>query len=133
MIEHLIRTLGFFMVIIFPSICQANSVLELSLEKRVARSDLVVIAKATAIGFDGFNHGNRSKYAKFHVIQALKGGPASDINVEYISAIREADPVCCTVGKIYLLFLQKVNDSLYVSVNYRFGVFEIHTMDGDLK
>jgi hypothetical protein len=65
------------------------------------------------------------EYARVHIDKILKGTPPDEIEVITKGHISELNLQCCTTGGVYLLFLRKLKDGKYESVNGNFGVVAI--------
>jgi hypothetical protein len=107
----------------FGLVSRANAVElpEVSLEDKVARSDIVVIARAEDLG-----DSVRAKEADavtLRVLNVLKGKPSTKITLEHRSGIIEANPLCCVLGATYLMFLKHSSNGAYESVNGAHAIY----------
>jgi len=101
----------------------ANLVVDMTFAEKMAQSELVVIATATA------NHRRSretwSSTATLTVLRTLKGEAGPEIEVLTSSRIAEMDPHCCEVGATYLMFLSRLPDGRLASVHGAFGMVQI--------
>jgi hypothetical protein len=95
----------------------------MTFDEKLAQSDLVVIATATAT--DGARRGGSGDAATLAVIRRLKGESADRIIVATTSRIAEENPQCCIRGETYLMFLVRMPDGSLHSVNGPFGMISI--------
>ena len=119
------RSLIAFMLAVIPLGSGANQLRAMTLEEKVAKSDVVVVGTVVATAPDSSNSGYSPEYAKIEVSEILKGMPGKTLNVQYKGPIPEENPSCCLVGKKYLFFLRKIDGSSYVSVNHRLGIYNL--------
>ena len=119
------RSLIAFVLAIIPLVPGANQLRVMTLDEKVARSDVVIVGTVVATEPESSSSGYAPKYAKIEVSEILKGMPGKTLNVQYKGPIPEEDPSCCLVGKKYLFFLRKIDGSGYVSVNHRLGIYNL--------
>jgi hypothetical protein len=103
----------------------ANKVLEKSFREKFEESDLIVIGVVREIGLVTDAEYPRTKSARVEVEAVLKGEDKKTIFVAYVTGNPEFDPVCCTVDKRYIFFLEGGKLVSYDSVNGRFGIYRL--------
>jgi hypothetical protein len=103
------------------SVTHANAIEEMSLEAKVQASDIVVLARVESTVA---RCARKSSCANLHVLHWLKGEREDkDVVVLFNGDLAEDNPLCCEMGKSYLLFLRHVGDGYYVSVNGMYGAY----------
>lgn len=121
---HVVAAAMLLSVLAAATPAAANLFVELSYDRKVEESDIVIVGRVTAV-----SPRNRDRYdgtATVSVISALKGHPAGELTVMTQSRISEADPQCCTLGATYMMFLRRAVDRpAFYSVNGRFGMVRI--------
>jgi hypothetical protein len=123
-VKFSVALLVWMLLAISASKSLAYSVKELSLEKKVAASDTVVIGRVVAVTSDD-RSGGYDKFAAVQIGIVLKGAPAARIQVLENGPGVEDVPDCCRIGNEYLFFLQHGNEDRYFSVNERYGIYLI--------
>ena len=98
----------------------ANFLVELSFERKMAESDIVIVGTVTSAAPGS---------ATVRVLSALKGTPGPEVRVSTTSRIAEADPNCCNDGATYVMFLHRYRE-LYHSVNGAYGMVRIGSQSG---
>lgn len=106
--------------LVSPSISPANEVREMSLSEKVEASDQVVIARTSQIAAHCVR---KSSCATLEVLSQLKGEGGNPVTLLFNGDIAEANPQCCIVGDVYLMFLKKVDGGYYRSTNGPYGVY----------
>ena len=106
----------------FSEISRCNQYKELSLVKKVERSDLILIIKVISVTSKNCIEMNRCASVKIR--SALKGMPGKDIRIIFDGPIAELNPLFCKVGSTYLAFLKKIKDEYYQSTNGSYGIYE---------
>jgi len=100
----------------------ANITVELSFERKLAESEIVIVGTVTAAA---------QGTATVRVLNALKGAPGQEVIVSTTSRIAEDNPNCCVMGSTYVMFLRRGRDPvLYHSVNAFYGMVEIGSAQG---
>lgn len=112
-----------FMFTAFVNTGLAVQLNELTLEEKVARSELVIIGdvsktlKNTAdFGYD---------VAIVTPITVLKGTVTTPIRVAFNGPIAEARPDCCDLGGRYVFFITKNPKGDYYPVNGPLGIYRV--------
>lgn len=106
-----------------PSIpASANDYPEITLGKKVANSDVVVIGQVTSTSqTDCLKMYN---CATIKIADQLKGVKPSKILVLFNGPIAEENPICCKVGATYLFFLKHIKGPYFDTVNGPFGIYQ---------
>jgi hypothetical protein len=101
---------------------QAVYVQDYSLEEKVRLAELVVIGQAVSTQTEG----DHLELAHIQTKIVLKGSAPEFMYVVMYSGISELGLDCCKIGHKYLFFLMKTEkENVYLSVNGRFGAYEI--------
>jgi hypothetical protein len=110
-----------FLMASFSALCNQSK--EMSLEDKVNKSDLVVIARVVSV----FKKGcvASSKCADIRIATYLKGSSVEQVAVLFDGPISELNPKCCVPGATYLFLLEHIDERYYRSVNGRYGVYLI--------
>lgn len=111
-----------FFFCLSPGFLFASSVKEKNVERKVSQSDVVIIGQVVASNLDTYSDGIQKKYASVRIVDSLKGKVSGNVNVLYRTGISEADPDCCVVGEVYLFFLRRIGNDMYLSSDGKFGV-----------
>jgi hypothetical protein len=93
---------------------------EFPLEKKVLRSDLVIVGRVVSVAQKA---GTVPQYARVSVDTVLKGTPPKSVDVLTKGPITELDPDCCEMGGVFFLLSEKTGK--FESVNGRFGIVKI--------
>lgn len=105
----------------WASAAYANAIEKMSLEVKAHASDIVILARVESTVA---SCARKSSCANVHILHWLKGeGKDKDIVVLFNGDLAEDNPLCCEVGKSYLLFLRSVGDGYYSSVNGMYGAY----------
>lgn len=111
---------------------QANLLVELSFQEKMAISDVVIVGTVTAA-----LPGRREQYdatATVHTLATLKGTPEAQHIVLTREKIPENHTGCCEVGATYVMFLERTPDeSRLRSINGRYGMIRIAPANNDPK
>lgn len=99
------------------------SVKEMDLESKVAKSDLVAIAKVDSVS--GEKCGQETSCATITPIKVLKGQINGEVVVLFGGALSELNPLCCETGSIYLFFIKQDKDGYFETVNGPYGIHKI--------
>jgi hypothetical protein len=133
-------SVGFILLALFSTYLSANQLQELSLEQKVAASDLVVIGKVKRI----FSTSDAKRRAVISILHTLKGDKFIDVvvgpspTVVHLSDrlgsnftlphsttyLAESEP-SWKRGVVFLLFLKKSDINSFYPVNESFGVVEV--------
>jgi len=111
------------LVFFMPIEAMCNSYKEVSLDRKVEISELVVIAKVVSVS--SVACGEKVSCAVVHVSDVLKGRAPPEIVVIFEGPIAELNPPCCEIGSTYLFFLRGDGRGHFESVNGPYGVYEI--------
>jgi hypothetical protein len=106
-----------------PFSASSNEYKELSLSRKAAISDLVVIGRVTRVDGDGCL--DMYKCAYLEMSSVLKGTPSKSFPVLFDGPIAEEESDCCEKGKTYLFFLVRVRGTYYASSNGPYGIYGI--------
>ena len=111
------------------SMAAANSYREMTLEERVANSELVIVADFIAPAGCPENSerwcGDGGFMATYRVRDSLKGKVQNDeIVIQCRSNVAEGSPGACDSGR-YLLFLKRSNAGHWIVVNGPYGALKI--------
>ena len=104
---------------------QANQLREEPLQERIDGADLIVVGTTPPVEEVDKGSAARSKYARIQVQQVIKGTAEPVIEVLVEDPFIEAQPDCCEAGATYLMFLERDRSGRFVSVNGRFGIYQI--------
>ncbi|MBV6288534.1 hypothetical protein [Pseudomonas aegrilactucae] len=104
-------------------IASAFQVNEITLDEKVARSELVIIGDVIST----LRHTGDFGYdvAVITPFTVLKGTVSSDIRVAFNGTLSESRPRCCEKGGRYLFFIAKNPSGDYFSINGPYGIFRI--------
>jgi len=115
-IPHMLLASALF----FSFEASCNIFKEISLEKKVQLSDLVIIGTVESVSNN--NCMELNSCADINVVEILKGNTNGKIRVLFGGEVSERDPLCCKVGANYLFFIKRVGD-YYQTVNGPYGIY----------
>lgn len=109
---------------------QAVGLADMTFDKQVSESDIVVLAKpekGLRNGFHRLDDAGRVGLTQMKVFRVLKG--SSDIKKFYLvtkDETPERSPNCCVSGRFYLLLLKRGRDNMFEAVNGYHSVIAIN-------
>ena len=106
------------------TIAWAYDVPKRSLEARVQAADLVAVGTVVRLDDHDDHDSSALGVATVNIGVTLKGASARTIRLVYRGGISELDPVCCVVGKSYVMLLHLTKTGLYSSVDGPYGVLD---------
>ena len=117
-------------LLLWGSTAAANSYREMTLEERVADSELVIVADFIAPASCPENSerwcGNGGYMAIYRVRDSLKGKMQNgEIVVQCRTNVVEGSPEACDPG-LYLLFLKRSKAGHWIVVNGPYGALKMH-------
>jgi len=122
---------AFLSLFSFIGTTSAFQVNELTLDEKVARSELVIIGDVSRTlahtGDFGYD------VAVITPVNILKGIVSSDIRVAFNGPVSESRPRCCEKGGRYLFFIAKNPSGDYYSINGPFGIFRIDRSNNPIQ
>jgi hypothetical protein len=99
----------------------ANVLRKMSEKEMMQAADIVVTGQLIAIGFS-----HNQEFAAVRVESAQKGIPRRPLSVLLNPPIAEEDPACCESGGRYKMYLRRLPNGMYESVDGRYGMVELN-------
>lgn len=110
-------SLGVLLLVGLSPSASANDVERLSLDEKVARSDLVVIGHSVSAEPASFGPAWGGTTAEIAVDSVLKGDVTSPLRIYTRTGVSEQSLECCEYGKDYILFLVETPQGTYAGAN----------------
>jgi|HubBroStandDraft_5_1064220.scaffolds.fasta_scaffold399235_2 hypothetical protein len=100
----------------------ADALRKMSEKEMKQAADVVVTGRVIAIGF-----AHNQEFAAVGIESVQKGAPARPLSVLLNPAIAEEDPACCNSGGRYRMYLRRLPNGMYQSVDGRYGMVELNS------
>src|SRR6185369_10795718 len=99
--------------------------MEYSLEEKIRRADVVAVGYAISDSREIDFRNTRDRAARFYLASFIKGHGHDEIELLLAGTFSDMVVQCCELGGRYMLFLRRVDDEHYQSINGHFGVMKI--------
>ena len=113
----------------FGGTASAFRLIDQQMSEKFQSADIVVVARAVSsprsVHYKGKDGDVMGHSVSFETESVMKGDAPAKFEFLISGRIHELNVQCCVTGERYLLYVRKVDGTLFVSVLGRFGVYRL--------
>lgn len=103
----------------------AFRLIDATMSEKFAESDVVLVGRAISLPHKVLVRDRGSHAVDFVTEVAMKGTATPKFKLLISGGFHEMAIQCCAPGQLYLLYLRRVDEGLFVSVRGHFGVYRL--------